>query len=74
MSVAQVVECRVAPSQVQAEQAVVGWTDGYLLELNDGKKFVGQRIKAKITDIRRSYATATIIPGTNRPLDKAEVI
>jgi len=71
---AQVVECRVARSLVQPEPTVIGWADGYLLELDNGKKFVGQRIKAKITDVRRSYATATIIPGTNRPLDKSEVI
>jgi ribonuclease G len=71
---AQVVECRVARSLAQPESAVIGWTDGYMLDLNEGKKFVGQRIKARITDIRRSYATAAVIPGTNRPLDKFEVM
>jgi ribonuclease G len=71
---AQVVECRVARSLVQPEQSVVGWADGFLLELNDGKRFVGQNMKAKIVDVRRSYATATVMPGTNRAIDKGEPV
>lgn len=70
---AQVVECRVARSLVHPDPTVVGWADGYLLELDNAKKFIGQRVKAKITDIRRSYAMAVVIPGSNRPLDKSEV-
>jgi len=34
---------------VQPEPAVVGWADGFLLSLNDGKKYAGQAAKAKIT-------------------------
>jgi len=60
---AQVVECRVARSLLQPDQSVVGWADGFLLELNDGKRFVGQNVKAKLVDVRRSYATATVMPG-----------
>ncbi|MCC6731292.1 MAG: Rne/Rng family ribonuclease [Chthonomonadales bacterium] len=67
---AQVVECRVAASCLQPDQGVVGWVDGYLLELNEGRKFVGQTVKVKLTDVRRSYAAASVIPGTNRALDK----
>lgn len=71
---AQVVECRVARSLVQPEPAVVGWADGYLLALNDGKRFVGQKMKAKLVDVRRSYATASVLPGTNRAVDKGEPV
>jgi ribonuclease G len=71
---AQIVECRIARSLVQPEPAVVGWTEGYLLDLNDGKKWLGQRVKAKITDTRRSYATAVVIPGSNRPVDRGEPV
>jgi ribonuclease G len=70
---AQVVECRVARSLVHPDPAVIGWADGYLLALDNAKKFIGQCVKAKLTDIRRSYAVAAVIPGTNRPLDKSEV-
>jgi ribonuclease G len=69
---AQIVECRIARSLVQPEPAVVGWTEGYLLDLNDGKKWLGQRVNAKITDIRRSYAIAVVIPGSNRSVDRGE--
>lgn len=65
---AQVVECTVSPSQLQSEPVTVGWSDGYLLELNDGRKWMGQRVKAKITDVRRSYACAVIIPGSASPM------
>lgn len=67
----QVVECQVARS-LQTEDAVVGWSEGFLLTLNDGKKWLGQRVKARITETRRSYAAAVIVPGTNRPADRAE--
>jgi ribonuclease G len=70
----QIVECRIARSLLQVEPAVIGWADGYLLDLNDGKKWLGQKVKARITDNRRSYASAVVLPGTNRPLDRPEVI
>jgi len=62
----QVVECRVTRSMIQPEPAVVGWSEGYLLELNDGKRFVGQKVRARIAEQRRSYATATVVSGTHR--------
>jgi ribonuclease G len=71
---AQVVDCRVLRSLVQPEPGVVGWADGFLLSLNDGKKYMGQSARAKITDLRRSYASATVLPGTNRALDKTEAV
>lgn len=69
---AQVVECRVTPSGLHPEPTVVGWADGLLLCLNEGHKFVGQRIKAKVADIHRSFVVAHIVPGTNRPVDRTE--
>jgi ribonuclease G len=62
----QVVECRVERSLLQSEPAVVGWADGYLLELNDGKRYLGQRVRARIVEQRRSYATATVVGGGGR--------
>ena len=47
---------------------MIGWADGYLLDLDDGARFLGQQIKARLTDVRRSYAAATVIPGTNKPI------
>lgn len=68
----QVVECRVIRSTLQPEPAVIGLADGLILALDDGKKHVGQCVKARIAEVHRSYATAGVVPGTNRPLSGAE--
>ena len=67
-----VVECKVAASRIHTEPEVVGWADGYLLELNDGRKLLGQRVKVRITDARRSFARGTIVSGANRGVDKSD--
>jgi ribonuclease G len=68
---AQVVECKVAPSTVLPDTEVVGWADGYRLDLENSKKFVGMRVKAKIVEPRRSFASAVLIPGTHRAVDNS---
>jgi rRNA maturation protein Nop10 len=69
----QVVDCRVVRSVLQPEPAVVGLADGLILALDDGKKHVGQCVKARIADVHRSYATAGVIPGSNRPLSAKDL-
>ena len=66
---AQIVECRVVRSLLKEPNKCIGWADGYLLDLDDGYKMVGQKAKVRLTDVRRSYATASVIPGSNRPLE-----
>lgn len=66
---AQIVECRVVRSLLKEPNKCIGWVDGYLLDLDDGYKMVGQKAKVRITDVRRSYSTASVIPGSNRPLE-----
>lgn len=66
---AQVVECQIVRSQIRENGQCIGWTEGFLLDLENASKFVGQQAKARIVDVRRSYAVAQIIPGTNRPVD-----
>jgi ribonuclease G len=70
----QVVECRIQPSQIQPDTDVIAWADGTMLELNDGKRWIGQKVKARITDFRRSYACAVVLPGSNRPVDRSEAV
>ncbi len=65
---AQVVECKVTRSLLKETGKCIGWADGFLLDLDDGAKFVGQKAKVRILEVRRSYAAAQVIPGTNRPL------
>ena len=66
---AQVVECHIVKSLLKEGVKAVGWSEGYLLDLDDGVKMIGQKAKVKILDVRRSYAVGQIVPGTNRPLD-----
>jgi len=68
----QVVECRIARSAVQPEPAVVGWANGYLLTLDNGRKLVGQTVRVKVQQAYRSYGAATIVgtAGTAKPIDK----
>jgi ribonuclease G len=66
---AQVVECRIMRSQVKEPNKCVGWADGYLLDLDDGTRFVGQKAKVRVTDVRRSYGVGQLVPGSNRPVE-----
>lgn len=67
---AQVVECRIMRSLLKEAGKCVGWAEGYMLDLDDGQRFIGQKAKVRITDVRRSYAVGTVVPGTNRALDE----
>lgn len=71
---AQVVECHIVRSQLRENGQCIGWTDGFLLDLENGGKFVGQKAKARIIDVRRSFAVAQVIPGTNRAADAPSIV
>jgi ribonuclease G len=58
---AQVVECRIARSVLQPEPAVVAWANGFMLMLSDSRRAAGQRGRARINDVRRSYASAALL-------------
>ncbi|HZP81776.1 MAG TPA: Rne/Rng family ribonuclease [Chthonomonadaceae bacterium] len=66
---AQVVECRIARSLLKETAKCIGWANGFMLDLDDGHKLIGQKAKARILDVRRSFAVGQIVPGTIRPLD-----
>jgi len=66
---AQVVECRIARSLLKEPTKCIGWAEGYLLDLDDGQRFIGQKAKVRITDVRRSYASGAVVPGTTRPAE-----
>ena len=66
---AQVVDCLIMRSLLKEPGKCVGWAEGYMLDLDDGQRFVGQKAKVRITDVRRSYAAGTVVPGSNRSLD-----
>jgi ribonuclease G len=61
---AQVLECDVVQSVLSAgEPKAVGWSDdGYYLRLSNGLEHIGGRVKANITEVRRSHAAANPVP------------
>lgn len=62
----QVVDCIVARSLLKEQNRCIGWAEGMLLDLDDGQKFIGQKVRARITSVRRSHAVAQIVSGSNR--------
>jgi ribonuclease G len=56
----QVVEGDVASSRLQPETGVVAWSDGLMIVLDDGRKFVGQSARVRLETVRRSWATGTL--------------
>ncbi len=65
---AQVVECMVRRSNIEAVQKAIGWTDdGYYVELLNGTEYIGSRIKCVLQDLRRSFAVGDVItPGKGK--------
>lgn len=59
----QEVECGVVRSPLSTLPASASWLDGYLVELTNGGKYIGQKVQAKLTEVRRSYAIGEVIPS-----------
>lgn len=56
-----VVECEVIRNPYTTLPHSTAWLDGYLLDLANGGRFVGQMVKARLTDVRRSWASAEVV-------------
>lgn len=56
-----VVECEVVRNPYATLPRSTAWLDGYLLDLSNGGRYVGQTVKARLTDIRRSWACAEVL-------------
>jgi hypothetical protein len=52
----QIVECEVVRNPNVSLPRAAAWTDGYMVDLANGGKFIGQRVKARLTSVSRSYA------------------
>ena len=57
----QIVEADVVRSTFIGLPRSAAWTDGYMLDLSNGGKFIGQRVKARLTNVQRSYATGEVL-------------
>jgi hypothetical protein len=65
----EMVECQVVRNPFSMLPRSTAWLDGYLVDLSNGGKYIGQRVRARLTDIRRSYALGEVVAG-GKLLDK----
>lgn len=63
----QIVEAEVVRSPFISLPRSSAWCDGYMLDLSNGGKFVGQTVKARLTSISRSYARAEVVGPVKKP-------
>lgn len=64
----QIVEAQVAKMELIQSPRSAAWVDGYFVDLANGSKFQGQRIRIRLTDVRRSFSLAEPAPGA--PIDR----
>ena len=57
----QVVECEVVRNPFVSLPRASAWANGYMIDLSNGGKYIGQRVKARLTNISRSIAVGEVI-------------
>ena len=65
------VDCHVVRSPFSLLPRASAWLDGYLVELENGGKYVGRSVKARLSEVRRSYAFGEVTTA-EKPLDRAK--
>jgi hypothetical protein len=69
----QVVECQVEKEPIVAQPRAVGWCEGYYVDLQNGGSYLGERVKARLIHVHRSFAIGEVVPAA-KTIDKAEPI
>ncbi len=59
----ETIDCQVVRNPFSALPRASAWLDGYLVELENGGKYVGKRVRAKLNEIHRSYAVGEVVQG-----------
>ena len=57
----QVIECEVVRSPFVTLPRSAAWTQGYMVDLSNGGKYVGQKVTARLTNVGRSYAQGEVV-------------
>ncbi|MBW3624395.1 MAG: Rne/Rng family ribonuclease [Armatimonadetes bacterium] len=72
----QTVEVVVETDSILTLPRSGGWSDGYYVDLVNGGEYAGERVKARLTFVHRSYAIGEVTGTTQSrtPLDKGEPI
>ena len=66
----EMVDCQVVRNPFSILPRASAWLDGYLVELENGGKYIGRRVKAKLSDIHRSYAFGEVT-ATEKAAEKS---
>jgi ribonuclease G len=69
----QVVECRVATSELVTPPRSAAWADGFFVDLANAVRLQGQMVRVRLTDVRRSFALGEPLPPANA-FDRSEPI
>lgn len=65
------IDCQVVRNPFVSLPASTAWLDGYLVDLENGGKYIGQRVRAKLKGVGRSRAFGEVVAsGKGKPLDK----
>ena len=57
----QIIECEVIRNPFIGLPRASAWADGYMVDLANGGKFVGQRVRARLTKVWRSYGEGEVL-------------
>jgi len=57
----QVLECVIQKDPFSTLPRSTGWIDGYLIDLADGGQYLGQKVKARIQAVHRSFALGEVV-------------
>ncbi|MGV3720507.1 MAG: Rne/Rng family ribonuclease, partial [Actinomycetota bacterium] len=61
----QIVDCNVAKIELITPPRSAAWANGYFVDLANGSRYQGQTIRARLTDVRRSFAIGEPVPPSN---------
>ncbi|MHB0999029.1 MAG: Rne/Rng family ribonuclease [Armatimonadota bacterium] len=57
----QIVEGEVVRNPFVSLPRAAAWTNGYMVDLSNGGKFIGQKVKIKMNKVSRSYAEGEVL-------------
>ena len=56
----QLVSGYVSTSRLQPDTGIVAWSDGFMIEMDDGRRLIGQDARIRLGQVRRCWATGTL--------------
>ncbi len=67
VKVGDTIKCQVVKNPFSQLPSAGAWVDGFLLELENGGKYHGQEVTARITEVKRSIAFGEVVVQEAKP-------